>query len=407
MTLSESITVGTLILGLAITQVKWPPWTTTVLWVATLTIVGSNIVDVKYAERAFGGSALITLATLMIASKVLVASPIYLTICQKAQSLSLPVLTGLSLLLSSVVNNIPVYLAVAPILVSKKLPPWTFVHLSHACALGGLLTPLGTSSHFIANDLLEDLGKDRLTLIDFVTYAPLGVVLGFVGSYVLCSKLITQGWPDQTSHQAESKDPELGLPKTNNTPPVESTPRNPRSNWILPLLFVWIVFSFVQDTVHVSQWVVSGCLLALILIFGLVDRETPWTHFRAQTLAFTALPILIGFGVRESGLSGYVLDGIEAVGYPWFTTSLCVLFLTQIMHNSIIISVFIPSLLESSTSSLVAATALGSLSLCLATGYPLNELVLEKTELPPRVLIVPGLGVALLTFLGFFALHSV
>jgi len=403
MSLSQSIAVGVFILGLTITQVKWPPWTTTVLWITALSIVGTNIVDIKEAERAFGGSALITLATLMIASKVLVASPIYLTICQKAQSLSLPALTGLSLLLSSVLNNIPVYLAVAPILFSKKLPPWTFVHLSHACALGGLLTPLGTSSHFIANDLLEDLGKDRLTLVDFVTYAPLGVFLGFVGSFFLCSKLITQGWPSETS-PPESKDPELGLSKEEIGSKDQPTPR---SNWILPLLFLWIVFSFLQDILNVSQWFISGCLLAFILIFGLVDRETPWDHFRAQTLAFTALPILIGFGVRESGLGGYILDGVEAIGYPWFTTSLAVLLLTQVMHNSIIISVFVPSLLDSSTSSLVAATALGSLSLCLATGYPLNELVLEKTQLPPRALILPGLGVGLITFLGFFALNTV
>lgn len=401
MSLSQSIAVGVLILGLTITQVKWPPWTTTVFWITSLTVVGTNIVDLKEAERAFGGSALITLATLMVASSVLVASPIYLTICQKAQSLSLLSLTGLSLLLSSVLNNIPVYLAVSPILFSKKLPPWTFVHLSHACALGGLLTPLGTSSHFIANDLLEDLGKDRLTLIDFVTYTPLGVFLGFVGSYFLCSKLITQQWPSQAL-PPESQDLELGLPKEEFIPKDQPTPR---SNWILPLISLWIVFSFLQDIINLSQWFISGCLLAFILIFGLVDRETPWAHFRGQTLAFTALPIIIGVGVRESGLGGYILDGVEAIGYPWFTTSLAVLLLTQVMHNSIIISVFVPSLLDSSTSSLVAATALGSLSLCLATGYPLNELVLEKTQLPPRALLLPGLGVALITFLGFFALH--
>lgn len=395
MALVASLLVVSLILALAIVQVFWPSWTTTLLWFGSLGLVGSSLVSLKEAQGSFGGSAVLTLATLMLASKVLITTPLYRWLCTKAHSLSPISLCIIALLLSSVLNNIPVFLAITPVLEAKGAPTWTFVHLAHACALGGLLTPLGTSSHFIANDLLEDFGRDRLSLGDFLTYTPGGVVLGYLASLFLTWRMI----------------PSLARePSSAREPPPSSTDES-RVSWvILPLLLLWIVFSFLQELLGISQWLISGSLLGMILLFGLVDRETPWTLFRGQTLVFTALSILIGLGVKESGLGKAILEGLDSIGgssssFRWLVTALAVVLLTQLMHNSIIISIFIPSLLDAPRSTLVAVTSLGSLSLCLAAGYPLNELVLHQTGLDQKALILPGLGVALLTTGGCFLTH--
>lgn len=398
MALVASLLVVSLILALAIVQVFWPSWTTTLLWFGSLGLVGSSLVSLEEAQRSFGGSAVLTLATLMLASKVLIAAPLYTWLCTKAHSLSPISLCIIALLLSSVLNNIPVFLAITPVLEAKGAPAWTFVHLSHACALGGLLTPLGTSSHFIANDLLEDFGKDRLTLCDFLTYTPSGVVLGYLASLLLTSRMI----PSVTREPSN-----IGPPSSSNRDPAHSS----SPSWvILPLLILWIVFSFLQELLGISQWLISGSFLGMILLFGLVDRETPWTFFRGQTLVFTALSILIGIGVKESGLGKAILEALDSMGgssssLQWLVTALAVVLLTQLMHNSIIISIFIPSLLDAPQSILVGVTSLGSLSLCLAAGYPLNELVLHQTGLDPKALILPSLGVVLLTTAGCFLTH--
>jgi len=416
MPLLSSLAVVGLVLGVAGVQLFAPSWTATTLWCGSLLLVGTTIVSVKEGERAFGGSAVITLATLMVASQVMVKTPAYQRVCAKAHTLPVPALTFLSLVLSSVLNNIPVYLAVVPVLVTKHSPPWTFVHLAHACALGGLLTPLGTSSHFIANDLLEDFGKDRLTLKDFLTFTPLGVLFGYVGSLVLCYYLVPSvsktpdiETPPPQPQPGPSPPPYQPPPQPDPSPPPYQPPpppqRDPHSTWILPLLVLWIMASFLQNLLGTSQWVVSAALLALMLVLGLVDREKPWASFRGQTLVFTALSILVGTGVRESGLGDAILDGLDYFNSQWLATSLAVVLLTQVMHNSIIVSVFVPALLEAPTSVLVAVTALGSLSLCLAAGYPLNELVLAQTGLGPKTLVLPGLGVALLTLGGCFISH--
>lgn len=419
-----------MVFAVTIAQILWPPWTTTILWTCCVVVTGWVVHDQADAERAFGGSAILTLATLMLASHVLAHSALYAALCARAHRLPMWTLTAAALLLSSVLNNIPVYLAIAPVLRAKALPPWTLVHLSHACALGGLLTPLGTSSHFIANDLLQDLGVARLGLADFARHTPLGVALGYVGSFLACRHFIRGEWPlpkpaqppfpaaeckEGAGGQGGSKEVESGesqrIGRTDASRDEPGTQAQcPRSSWVGGLLVLWVVFSLLQDTVGASQWVVSGTLLASMLALGLTNREAPWTHFRGQTLAFTALSTLLGLGVRDSGLGDAIRRVLDAAGddkatLRWTVLAVAVLLLTQVMHNSIVISVFIPSLYGEPRSVLVAVTALASLSLCLATGYPLNELVLEHAGLPPKTLVAPGLCVAACTLCGFFALR--
>ena len=162
-----------------------------------------------------------------------------------------------------------------------------------------------------------------------------------------------------------------------------------------------------QTWMGTSQWAISGGLLALIMVLGLVDREQPWCYFKARTLAFTALPILMGYGVKESGLGEYILSAIKCLGGSsdttrWLVTMASAFLLTQVVHNSIVVSVLVPSLLTDRVSFLVGTMALSSLSLCFPIGYPLNSLVLEKTRLANKSIILPGLGVGLVTLLGVF-----
>lgn len=386
MTVAACIVGGGLVV-VAATQFVAPAWTLTAMWLLAAGCVVGGVVDQVDAQAAFGESAVLTLGVLMMATDAVLRCPAFAWAKARLGGWPVLCLTAFAVLVSAAVNNIPVYMVMRSVLQARGAPRWQLLHLEHACALGGLLTPIGTSSHFIANDVLAELGLRPVSVADMAPLTFPAVVAGFVASFLACRAFGPTGV--------------LAAPR----PPSPNAEEKKTSSWVLAGLGAWVVASLHPDVIDaVGQWGVTAALLAVLLVFGLVDRRHPWGAVRPSTLAFTALPVLLGLAVDESGLSDAIVDAVQAPGggwaAVWWLVAGSVVVLTQVVHNSVLVSTFLPAVVglqlsqPRQTALVVGVMAMASTSLLLPTGYPLNELVLADVGADsPRPLLVPGLAV--------------
>lgn len=160
--------------------------------VALIGLILCVLLGLVPAEAAFSGfshPATITVAVVLILSRGLANSGVidlivnYLSLTVKRVSLHVAMLSGVSALLSTFINNIGALALLIPVGMesstkAKLSPAIVLMPMSFASILGGLVTLIGTPPNIIIANFRNDLIGEPFTMFDF---SPVGGVVAAAG----------------------------------------------------------------------------------------------------------------------------------------------------------------------------------------------------------------------------------
>ena len=190
----------------------------------------TGIISETTVTESFGSSSVLTIASLTVSVSALQRTPLFraaiariLQVQRGAAKLSRKRLRLIMIcagLISAFTNNIPLYMLITEAVNSWSslgpdggtVPRWTFVGLSYACIAGGTLSTLGTSTHFVVQDLLADGGHSQIKLweLAFVGFPVFVCVIlySFLLDFALKGdkSIVEAADPTQDSHLENEKD---------------------------------------------------------------------------------------------------------------------------------------------------------------------------------------------------------
>ncbi len=186
---TPQVTIFALLLGLFVLLV-WGRWRYDVVAFACLmTAVVSGLVPVEQAFSGFGHPATITVAAVLVLSRVLSGSGA-IDLLNRAirpalgtTSGHVGVLAGLGALLSTVMNNVGALGILLPMALQSarkavRAPARLLMPLSFGSILGGLVTLIGTPPNIIVASYRGELTGSPFAMFD---YAPVGLAIAVAG----------------------------------------------------------------------------------------------------------------------------------------------------------------------------------------------------------------------------------
>ncbi len=202
------------ILALVFVFLIWGRWRYDLVAFAALVIaLVAGVVPADRAFSGFGHPATIVIALVLIVSRGLsnagVVELVAAKVIDASRSLFLHIslLSGISALLSAVMNNVAALALLMPVelqasLKAKRSPGLTLMPLSFASILGGMVTLIGTPPNIIIAAFRGEAVGEPYTMFDFT---PVGAVCALVG--ILFIALV--GWrliPAARSDRDHAKD---------------------------------------------------------------------------------------------------------------------------------------------------------------------------------------------------------
>src|SRR5690242_11181037 len=154
----------------------------------------SGVVRPVQVQSAFASPAIVTLASLFVIAYAMELSGLLdaairrlVALCRKIGGVGLWIVVGLSGAASAVLNNTPIVVLSAPVVLeaarSLSLPPKRFLMpLSHAAVLGGCCTLIGTSTNLLVNDMAAVAGQPKFGIFEIT---PVGLAVAFAGGLYL------------------------------------------------------------------------------------------------------------------------------------------------------------------------------------------------------------------------------
>jgi len=155
----------------------------------------------------FAHEALIAVAALMVAGQGLVRTgalePVGRQLARlwsRWPSLSLLLTLVIGAVLSAFVNNTPIVVLLLPILISVALrsnspPSATLLPMGLATLVGGMATPIGTSTNLLVVAIAADLGLRRFGMFDFFVPAAIAAAVAIVYLWLIAPRLLPQRKP--------------------------------------------------------------------------------------------------------------------------------------------------------------------------------------------------------------------
>eukprot|EP01138_Halocafeteria_seosinensis_P009729 gb/GECG01009940.1/.p1 GENE.gb/GECG01009940.1/~~gb/GECG01009940.1/.p1 ORF type:complete len:516 (+),score=41.43 gb/GECG01009940.1/:1-1548(+) len=220
------ISVVFLLVGVTLTSI--PPHFICVSVAIFLHLLG--IISADTTTEGFGSSSVLTIASLTITVGALQRTPPF----RKGLEAVLPSRSDIRVLsrrrlvpimfmsgcISAFTNNIPLYMLVSEALYAwttaeefRAIPRWAFVGLSYACIGGGMLSTLGTSTHFVVQDLLDQEGLARVRIWELSMVG--AAVFGGIMCYTLVLASVLRG----------------NVTLTDSDPTAETTDSNPKADF--------------------------------------------------------------------------------------------------------------------------------------------------------------------------------
>jgi di/tricarboxylate transporter len=398
----------------------------------------SGVVRPVQVQSAFASPAIVTLASLFVIAYAMELSGLLdaairrlVALCRKIGGVGLWIVVGLSGAASAVLNNTPIVVLSAPVVLeaarSLSLPPKRFLMpLSHAAVLGGCCTLIGTSTNLLVNDMAAVAGQPKFGIFEIT---PVGLAVAFAGGLYLLffsGRLISSGEPDDEAIKSfPNPSEEPGLTGAQVGSASAFAPK--RSFKPLKAVVSLNVFIAVIALAALQVAPIAACALAgavLLILLHVITADEAYSGLRADVLMLIAGMLVLGIALRVSG--------VAQIGTTWLVTNLkdlsplvalilvygATLFATELLSNATVAVLFTPvavSLAESLHVSprpfLVAVMVAGSAAFATPFGYQTNVIVYRmgrynyldfvKVGLPLNIVTWAAAVLAIRTFFPF------
>lgn len=366
---------------------------------AVLLITG--VVRPVQVQSAFASPAIVTLASLFVIayamelSGLLDATIRYLVaLCRRIGGTGLWIVIGLSGAASAVLNNTPIVVLSAPVVLeaarSLHLSPKRFLMpLSHAAVLGGCCTLIGTSTNLLVNDMAAVAGQPKFGIFEIT---PVGLAVAFAGGMYLLlfsGRLIrSKGSPEPVEAVLRS-DEEPGLTGSQVGSAGAFAANRPLD--LVRATASLAVFIAVIALAALKVAPIAACALAgavLLILANVISADDAYSGLRADVLMLIAGMLVLGIALRVSGVAEtattWLVGNLKDLS-PLMALILvygATLFATELLSNATVAVLFTPvaaSLAEALHVSprplLVAVMVAGSAAFATPFGYQTNVIV--------------------------------
>ena len=398
----------------------------------------SGVVRPVQVQSAFASPAIVTLASLFVIAYAMELSGLLdaairglVAVCRRIGGAGLWIVVGLSGAASAVLNNTPIVVLSAPVVLeaarSLRLPAKRFLMpLSHAAVLGGCCTLIGTSTNLLVNDMAAVAGQPKFGIFEIT---PVGLAVAVAGGLYLLffsGRLIRlDEKPGEAIETLLETTREPGL--TGGQVGSVSAFAPKRSFRPVKALISLSVFIAVIALAALNVAPIAACALAgavLLILLRVITADEAYSGLRADVLMLIAGMLVLGIALRVSG--------VAQSGTAWLVGSLkdlnpvialilvygATLFATELLSNATVAVLFTPvavSLAESLHASprpfLVAVMIAGSAAFATPFGYQTNVIVYRmggynyldfvKVGLPLNIVTWAAAVVAITTFFPF------
>ena len=362
----------------------------------------SGVVRPVQVQSAFASPAIVTLASLFVIAYAMELSGLLdaairglVAVCRKIGGAGLWVVVALSGAASAVLNNTPIVVLSAPVVLeaarSLRLPPKRFLMpLSHAAVLGGCCTLIGTSTNLLVNDMAAVAGQPKFGIFEIT---PVGLAVAVAGGlYLLLFSRRLIGLDEKRGEAIEPLLKSIGQPGLAGGQVGSMSAFAPtRSFRPLKALVSLSVFIAVIALAALNVAPIAACALAgavLLILLRVITADEAYSGLRADVLMLIAGMLVLGIALRVSG--------VAQAGTTWLVGNLkdlspvvalilvygATLFATELLSNATVAVLFTPvavSLAESLHASprpfLVAVMIAGSAAFATPFGYQTNVIV--------------------------------
>lgn len=385
----------------------------------------TGVVRPIQVQSAFASPAIVTLASLFVIAYAMELSGLLdasirrlVALCRRIGGAGLWVVVGLSGAASAILNNTPIVVLSAPVVLeaarSLNLSPKRFLMpLSHAAVLGGCCTLIGTSTNLLVNDMAAVAGQPKFGIFDIT---PVGLAVALAGGLYLL--LFSRRLIRFDERGSEAVDPPL--------PPDEEpglvggqvgsarafTPERP----LKPVKAVVSLTVFIAVIALAAAKVapIAACALAgavLLILLRVITADQAYSGLRADVLMLIAGMLVLGIALRVSGVAdaatNWLIANLKDLS-PLVALILvygATLFATELLSNATVAVLFTPlavSLAESLHVSprpfLVAVMIAGSAAFATPFGYQTNVIVYRLGSYNYLDFVKVGLPLNLITW---------
>ncbi|MGI8996886.1 MAG: SLC13 family permease [Pyrinomonadaceae bacterium] len=160
-------------------------------------------------------------------------------------------------------------------------------------------TLIGAGSHLIANDLLEQIAKQR---ISFTWWAIYGVPFGVTAAYVSCWVVM------RLFLRREQLDAELRVPAAKRAPLT-------RAEWTTLAVAAMMVALWVSEAWHgleIATVSVAGALVLTLPALGVLSWKEGLKSVSWNLIVFVGAALVLGQALIKTGAAPWIIDGLFA-----------------------------------------------------------------------------------------------